>query len=190
MLDVQRLDAVVCTTALEVELLGALVQARRKLGLAPVKRKRKNLTYPVVYTANDRCGPCKPHNEHMWVPGFRANIVQIQKAVCQRWGVTIGDLRSERRTLDIIVPRQVATMLCRTLTHLSYPMMAKRFGDRDHTTMLHNARKLDWLREELSCVLKVEDSLWDWVDAAYRHYDAAKQREKFAILQEPFSAGL
>jgi Bacterial dnaA protein helix-turn-helix len=180
MLDVSRLDAIVCTTALEVELLAALVRERRLRGIAAPIRRKPDKTHPKVYWPNDPCGPVRPRNEALWIPAGRATVLQIQNAVCRCWGVTVGDLRSERRTMDVVAPRQAATMLCRTLTLLSYPQMAKRFGHRDHTTMMHNAKRMDWLRTELLATLTMEDSLWIWVTETHKRFEAAQIAAKVA----------
>ena len=75
------------------------------------------------------------------------NIRAIQCAVCEHYGVSLVDLLSNRRTKAIVLPRQVAVWLCRRLTPHSLPAIGQHFGGRDHTTMLHNARRIDELRQ-------------------------------------------
>jgi hypothetical protein len=75
--------------------------------------------------------------------GIRA----IQRAVCEHYGVSLVDLLSSRRTKAIVLPRQVAVWLCRRLTPHSLPAIGPHFGGRDHTTMLHSARRIDALRQ-------------------------------------------
>lgn len=77
-----------------------------------------------------------------WYP----RIEQVQSAVCERYGVTMVDLSSVRRTANIVLPRQVAMYLCRELTLRSLPEIGRRFGMRDHTTVLHATRKIHSLR--------------------------------------------
>jgi hypothetical protein len=185
MLDVSRLDAIVCTTALEVELLAALVRERRLRGLVQRERKPKSKdtrVWPKVYGTADFCGPRLPANEYKWIPANKATVVQIQAAVAQRWVVSVADIRSSRRTAEVMAPRQIATMLCRTLTLLSYPQLARKFGNRDHTTMLHNAKRMEWLRQELVCELRVHDSVWSWVEAAHERYHAVKAQADVTLL--------
>jgi hypothetical protein len=76
-------------------------------------------------------------------PGIHA----IQHAVCEHYGVTLVDLCSSRRAAAIVMPRQVAVWLCRRLTTHSLPAIGHHFGDRDHTTILHAARRVDELRQ-------------------------------------------
>jgi len=74
------------------------------------------------------------------------SVRTIQRAVCQHYGVNLVDLMSNRRTRALVLPRQVAVWLCRTLTTHSLPAIGHHFGGRDHTTMLHAARRIDELR--------------------------------------------
>ena len=75
------------------------------------------------------------------------SVRTIQRAVCQHYGVTFVDLMSNRRTRALALPRQVAVWLCRKLTTHSLPAIGQQFGGRDHTTMLHAARRIDELRQ-------------------------------------------
>ena len=56
-----------------------------------------------------------------------------------------GDLLSSRRTANVVRPRQVAMYLAKTLTLRSLPEIGRRFGGRDHTTVLHAVRKIETL---------------------------------------------
>jgi|tagenome__1003787_1003787.scaffolds.fasta_scaffold20279654_1 hypothetical protein len=75
------------------------------------------------------------------------SVRTVQRAVCQHYGVTLADLLSNRRTQALVLPRQVAVWLCRQLTTHSLPAIGHHFGGRDHTTMLHAARRIDELRQ-------------------------------------------
>lgn len=70
------------------------------------------------------------------------SIREIQKAVCKHYGVEMADILSPRRMAKIVRPRQVAMYLCKTLTPHSLPQIGRRFGGRDHTTVLHAVRKI------------------------------------------------
>jgi hypothetical protein len=74
------------------------------------------------------------------------SVQTIQRAVCEHYGVSLSDLLSSRRTQAVVLPRQVAVWLCRQLTAHSLPAIGHHFGGRDHTTMLHAARRIDELR--------------------------------------------
>jgi Bacterial dnaA protein helix-turn-helix len=178
MLDVSRLDAIVCTTALEVELLAALVRERklrRELQqIVPKPARPKPFTPreqpPPPPPPEEFIGPQRPANEWDWIPGNKATVPQIQLAVCSRWNVMIMELRSPRRAVEIVTPRQIAMMLCRALTLKSYPEIGRRFNNRDHSTILHSVLKFDWLRRELLGELSGQDMLGVWVDRAYQRY--------------------
>ena len=70
------------------------------------------------------------------------SIVRIQELVCDRFGVTLVELKSERRSQSIVYPRQVAMYLSRELTDSSLPKIGKHFGGRDHTTVIHATSKI------------------------------------------------
>jgi hypothetical protein len=69
-------------------------------------------------------------------------VEEIQRAVCQFYGVSKIDLLSKRRTANICRPRQIAMYLAKTLTFRSLPEVGRKFGGRDHTTVLHAVRKI------------------------------------------------
>jgi hypothetical protein len=72
-------------------------------------------------------------------------IRTIQITVCKRYGVGLLDLNSIRRTANLVRPRQVAMYLAKKHTLRSLPFIGRRFGGRDHTTVLHAVRKIEWL---------------------------------------------
>lgn len=72
----------------------------------------------------------------------RPKVEQIIRATALHFGVSRNDIISERRTASIVKPRQVAMYLCKTLTLRSLPDIGRRFGGRDHTTILHGVRKI------------------------------------------------
>jgi hypothetical protein len=70
------------------------------------------------------------------------SIDRVQRAIAREYGVTRMDLISPRRTKDIVLPRQIAMYLARQMTPRSLPEIARRFGNRDHTTAIHAVRKI------------------------------------------------
>jgi chromosomal replication initiator protein len=76
------------------------------------------------------------------------SIERIQELVCDRFGVTLAELTSERRSQSIVYPRQVAMYLSRELTDSSLPKIGKHFGGRDHTTVIHATSKIARLIKE------------------------------------------
>lgn len=75
----------------------------------------------------------------------RIRIEDIQKVVASHYNVSKHDLLSARRTRAIVRPRQIAMYLAKTMTPRSFPEIGKRFGGRDHTTVLHAVRKVEEL---------------------------------------------
>lgn len=72
-------------------------------------------------------------------------IEDIQRVVARQYNVSRVALLSSRRTAEIVRPRQVAMYLAKTLTLRSLPEIGRRFGSRDHTTVLHSVRKIEAL---------------------------------------------
>lgn len=70
-------------------------------------------------------------------------VEDIQKTVARRYRITRRDLLSHRRLADLVLPRQIAMYLAKTLTLKSLPDIGRRFAYRDHTTVLHAVRKID-----------------------------------------------
>ncbi|WP_312125499.1 chromosomal replication initiator protein DnaA [Brevundimonas sp.] len=78
-------------------------------------------------------------------PERRITVDEIQKTVAEHFSLKQADLLSERRTRAIARPRQIAMYLCKQHTTRSYPDIGRRFGGRDHTTVLHGVRKIEEL---------------------------------------------
>jgi chromosomal replication initiator protein len=75
----------------------------------------------------------------------RVRIEDIQRVVARQYNVSRSDLLSSRRTANVVRPRQVAMYLSKILTLRSLPEIGRRFGGRDHTTVLHAVRKIEAL---------------------------------------------
>jgi chromosomal replication initiator protein len=85
-------------------------------------------------------------------------IPRIQEAVSERFGVTLDELVSPRRSQAVAYPRQVAMYLSRELTDSSLPRIGKEFGGRDHTTVIHATSKITRLiREDRSVYNLVQE---------------------------------
>ncbi len=76
----------------------------------------------------------------------RITVDEIQKAVADYFKLKQGDLLSERRTRAVARPRHVAMYLAKQLTTRSYPDIGRRFGGRDHTTVLHAVKRIEALK--------------------------------------------
>ncbi|VAX19496.1 Chromosomal replication initiator protein DnaA [hydrothermal vent metagenome] len=70
------------------------------------------------------------------------DIRQIQKAVCELYGIKVSEMKSKNRSKNIALPRHVAAYLCREFTNTSLPEIGKSFGGRDHTTIMHSVAKI------------------------------------------------
>jgi chromosomal replication initiator protein len=77
----------------------------------------------------------------------RVKIEDIQRAVARHYNVSRADMLSSRRTANVVRPRQIAMYLAKTLTLRSLPEIGRRFGGRDHTTVLHAVRKIEHLAD-------------------------------------------
>jgi chromosomal replication initiator protein len=86
------------------------------------------------------------------------SIERIQDLVCERFSVTMQELTGDRRSQNIVYPRQVAMYLSRELTDSSLPKIGKEFGGRDHTTVIHATSKIARLiREDRSVYNLVQE---------------------------------
>ena len=72
----------------------------------------------------------------------RTTIDQIQKKVAEHFNVKISDMHSARRSRTIARPRQIAMFLAKNLTTRSLPEIGRKFGGRDHTTVIHAIKKV------------------------------------------------
>lgn len=79
------------------------------------------------------------------------SIESIKRAACEHFRITLADFLSSRRTDNLVVPRQIAMYLAKTLTSRSLPDIGRRLGGRDHSTVLWAVRKMahlaqtDWM---------------------------------------------
>ncbi len=78
----------------------------------------------------------------------KVNIEEIQKKVSQHFNIKMSDMSSSRRSRTIARPRQIAMYLSKNLTSRSLPEIGRRFGDRDHTTVIHAVKKVEELRNK------------------------------------------
>ena len=78
----------------------------------------------------------------------RVTIEDIQKRVAAHFNVRHADMFSERRSRSVARPRQIAMYLAKQLTQRSLPEIGRKFGGRDHTTVMHAVRKVEELRAQ------------------------------------------
>jgi chromosomal replication initiator protein len=92
----------------------------------------------------------------------RVTIDEIQKKVAEHYNVRVADMHSARRSRSVARPRQVAMYLAKQLTPRSLPEIGRKFGGRDHTTVIHAVRKIEELsaydaafREDVELLLRL-----------------------------------
>ncbi|MEO1693928.1 MAG: chromosomal replication initiator protein DnaA [Pseudomonadota bacterium] len=88
----------------------------------------------------------------------RIRIEDILKVVSRHFGVSRGDILSQRRHRSVVWPRQIGMYLAKQMTARSLPEIGRRFGNRDHTTVLHAIRKIDG---EISNNQRLKDEIED-----------------------------
>jgi chromosomal replication initiator protein len=88
----------------------------------------------------------------------QVSIKHIQETVSERFGISLAELTGDKRSQNIVYPRQVAMYLSRELTDSSLPKIGKEFGGRDHTTVIHATSKIARLiREDRSVYNLVQE---------------------------------
>jgi chromosomal replication initiator protein len=85
---------------------------------------------------------------HLSCTEKKVTVDHIQKTVAEHYNLKQADLISERRARAVARPRQVAMWLAKQITTRSLPDIGRRFGGRDHTTVLHAVRRIEQLKAE------------------------------------------
>jgi chromosomal replication initiator protein len=75
----------------------------------------------------------------------RVTIEEIQKKVAEYFKIRLADMTSARRARQVARPRQVAMYLAKQITQRSLPEIGRRFGNRDHTTVMHACSRVSEL---------------------------------------------
>ena len=78
----------------------------------------------------------------------RVKVKEIQERVAQFYGIEERYMRAKDRERRISRPRQVAMYLAREMTPMSYPEIGRRFGGRDHSTVIHAFRRVERLIQD------------------------------------------
>ena len=77
----------------------------------------------------------------------RVTIEEIQKRVADYYNIKVSEMSSARRAQMVARPRQVAMYLAKQLTSRSLPEIGRKFGNRDHTTVMHAVKKIEQLSQ-------------------------------------------
>lgn len=75
-------------------------------------------------------------------------IEEIIKTVTERFQIKVSELKSKKRTKNLVIPRQIGMYLSRELTSQSFPEIGKAFGGKDHSTVIHAYNQIDKLKNE------------------------------------------
>jgi chromosomal replication initiator protein len=78
----------------------------------------------------------------------RLSVEEIQRAVADHFGIKLSDLLSPRRARAVARPRQIAMFLSKELTDKSLPEIGRKFGGRDHTTIMHGVKRVTQLSKD------------------------------------------
>ncbi|MCR8549487.1 chromosomal replication initiator protein DnaA [Salipiger sp. P9] len=78
----------------------------------------------------------------------KISIEEIQRKVAEHYHIRLSDLIGPKRVRNFARPRQVAMYLCKQLTARSLPEIGRRFGGRDHTTVMHGVKRIEELRSQ------------------------------------------
>ena len=71
------------------------------------------------------------------------SIARIQQLVAQHYKIDVENLKARSNVRQVLLPRQVAMYLCKRLAKKSYPEIAKHFGGKHHTTVIHSVEKIE-----------------------------------------------
>ena len=74
--------------------------------------------------------------------GKKIDCSVVMDVVARYYHVTVEDIKSNRRSKEVTLPRQVAMYLCRNLLNMTLPLIGQEFGNRDHTTVMHSCSKI------------------------------------------------
>lgn len=163
-------DITSCDYELRLRILDRLIERRRKNGypsLAMPQNARDHLAARINATPRDLEGAFsqvvarleflgKPltlesvqdalaHSRYS--SNARPTVDKIQKACAKEFKITMDEILSKRRARAIARPRQVAMYLSKQLTTRSLPDIGRRFGGRDHTTVIHAVKRIEALRK-------------------------------------------
>jgi len=76
----------------------------------------------------------------------KISIEAIQKSVAEQFGMRVSELKQKNNSRAVVVPRQIAMYLAKSLTEASLPEIGRQFGGKHHTTVMHSIGKIDELR--------------------------------------------
>ena len=78
----------------------------------------------------------------------KVTVEEIQRKVSEHYNIRLSDMIGPKRLRSYARPRQIAMYLCKQLTTRSLPEIGRRFGGRDHTTVMHGVRRIEELKQQ------------------------------------------
>ena len=115
----------------------------------------------------------------------RVTIDEIQKRVAEHFNIKLAEMTSSRRARVVARPRQVAMYLAKQLTTLSLPQIGKRFGNRDHTTVMHAVRKIEELKISDLSIAECRGAIRRW-SGGCRRQGPSRAASASALPAPPF----
>jgi hypothetical protein len=112
------------------------IQAQRISLRIPCVQLTPFMPSAIIVTYRIQATPVIKLGEHLPL------IEDVMRVVCARFSITRRALLSQRRTLEVVRPRQIAMYLAKVVTLRSFPEIGRRFGGRDHTTVIHAVDKI------------------------------------------------
>jgi len=73
----------------------------------------------------------------------KITIEAIQRAVAEQFGMRVAELKQKNNSRAVVVPRQIAMYLAKSMTEASLPEIGRQFGGKHHTTVMHSIAKID-----------------------------------------------
>ena len=104
-----------------------------------------HVSFPLASAGGFAFG-CAPRR-HPWQQWRgQVTVEEIQRKVSEYYNIRMSDIIGPKRLRSYARPRQVAMYLCKQLTSRSLPEIGRRFGGRDHTTVMHGVRRIEELK--------------------------------------------
>ena len=148
--------------------LGILIEKAQKRGVEIPSKVLEFLSYRIVSNVREMEGALNRLVAHATLVGTsitvetaqvvlqdllksnnrKITIEEIQKKVAEHFNIRLTDMHSPRRSRSVARPRQIAMYLAKSITSRSLPEIGRKFGGRDHTTVMHAVKKIEELKQE------------------------------------------
>ena len=148
--------------------LGILIEKAQKRGVEIPSRVLEFLSHRIVSNVREMEGALNRLVAHATLVGTsitvetaqvvlqdllksnnkKITIEEIQKKVAEHFNIRLTDMHSPRRSRSVARPRQIAMYLAKSITSRSLPEIGRKFGGRDHTTVMHAVKKVEELKQE------------------------------------------